>query len=780
MACEPDSNDNIANLSAILDTSNNVTDLLDVPNDLNYEPFKYIENNNYFMCDGIDPDSNIHKNICVDSLYYTESEFKEHFEFKQKGSCSFSLIHFNCRSMASNFDKLKDSVKGLDFPFDVIAISETWLKDNETNSSYSIDGYSSFQCSRLNKTGGGVALYISERLQPNYLPNKSKSIDNCAEIVTVEVALANGKKVLVSCVYRAPNTNVDVLSDFIIAILRNNRNKTIYVCGDFNIDLLQFDKNNYISDCIDNLYSMGLHPLITRPTRITCQSKTLVDNIFTSDVTSHIQSGLLINDTSDHLPIFQITDISINCPKNNSVYNKRRIVTDRNICEIISELEETEWGEILNSDDVNFSFETFVNKLTDIYSKNCPAATGKVNNKRPNKPWMTSGLKNACKKKNLLYKYFLKSRSKQSEDKYKTYKNKLTTILRKCEKNYNTKLLELNKGNLKETWRLLNSIINKKKKTMQVGNEFENKGESITGDENIANGFNNYFVNVGPSLANKIPATDTHFSQYLSDSTNVKNSLFLNPVTVVEILQIVANVKPKKSKGHDELGMCLIKKLIPYIVVPLKHIFNLSLLNGVFPDSMKIARVIPLFKTGNTKEFSNYRPISLLPQFSKILEKMYHSRLMAFIDSNQILYKSQYGFRKQMSTSLAIIELVEEITNSLDNHESTVGVFIDLKKAFDTVDHGILIEKLYHYGIRGIANKGICSYLMNRYQYVNINGTNSDYMNVLCGVPQGSILGPILFILYINDMCNVSTLLKPILFADDTNLFYSGKDIKEL
>ena len=142
--------------------------------------------------------------------------------------------------------------------------------------------------------------------------------------------------------------------------------------------------------------------------------------------------------------------------------------------------------------------------------------------------------------------------------------------------------------------------------------------------------------------------------------------------------------------------------------MPLKHIFNLSVLNEVFPDSMKISRVIPLFKSGNTKEFSNYRPISLLPQFSKILEQMYHSRL---IDSNQILYKRQYGFRKQMSTSLAIIELVEEITNSLDNHEATVGVFIDLKKAFDTVDHSILIEKLYHYGIRGTANKWICSYL---------------------------------------------------------------------
>ena len=197
----------IANLSTILD--NDLTDLLDVPvcSDLNYEPFKYIENNNYFMCDGIDPDSNIHNKIsvqAVDSLYCTESEFKEHFEFKQKGSSNFSLVHFNCRSMARNFDKLKDSVKGLDFPFDVIAVSETWLKDNDTSSSYSIDGYSSFQCSRLNKTGGGVALYINETLQPNYLPNKSKCIDNCAEIVTVEVTLATGKRVLVSCAYRAP------------------------------------------------------------------------------------------------------------------------------------------------------------------------------------------------------------------------------------------------------------------------------------------------------------------------------------------------------------------------------------------------------------------------------------------------------------------------------------------------------------------------------------------------------------------------------------------------
>ena len=256
--------------------------------------------------------------------------------------------------------------------------------------------------------------------------------------------------------------------------------------------------------------------------------------------------------------------------------------------------------------------------------------------------------------------------------------------------------------------------------------------------------------------------------------------MFMRPVDEEEVITTVTGCTKKRSSDFEDISMDTVAKIVSVICKPLAHICNISFRTGVFPSRMKIAKVIPMFKSGIKTEVTNYRPISLLPQFSKILEKLFLTRINSFLCANNILSSSQYGFRTKLSTSLAVMELIEEITNATDNKKHAIGVFIDLKKAFDTVDHGILIKKLEHYGVRGAASDWLKSYLSNRKQFVNIDGCSSELLDVICGVPQGSILGPTLFIIYINDICNVSNLVTFILFADDTNVFCAGDNKLEL
>jgi hypothetical protein len=246
-----------------------------------------------------------------------------------------------------------------------------------------------------------------------------------------------------------------------------------------------------------------------------------------------------------------------------------------------------------------------------------------------------------------------------------------------------------------------------------------------------------------------------------------------------EVIQLVKNLK-NSSAGWDSISAQIIKDGVNYLLKPMTHVLNMSLSTGIFPREMKIARVIPIFKSGNTMLFNNYRPVSVLPIFSKVYERIMYKRLISFINTHKLLYEYQFGFREGHSTNLAIVYLVDKISQALDNGEYVIGLYLDFSKAFDTVDHKILLQKLEHYGIRGVALDWFKSYLENRKQCVDINGTLSDLCHLSCGVPQGSILGPILFLLYINDLSRVSHYLFSLLFADDSNMFASGTDPNEL
>ena len=260
---------------------------------------------------------------------------------------------------------------------------------------------------------------------------------------------------------------------------------------------------------------------------------------------------------------------------------------------------------------------------------------------------------------------------------------------------------------------------------------------------------------------------------------DIVNKMYLDPVTENEIDKIILNFR-ESSAGWDELKPTVIKSIRHGISLPLRHICNLSFRTGIFPDELKIANMVPIFKSGDEMIFSNYRPVSVLPVFSKIIERLMYNRLLKYIKDNNLLYKYQFGFQKGRSTHMALIILIDKISEALENGDCVIGLFLDVSKAFDTVDHIILLQNMYLYGIQDTTLSWFENYLSNRKQYVTYNGIKSQTEKINCGVPQGSILGPLLFLLYINDLSTVSEACMSILFADDTNMFFTGKNLKTM
>ena len=344
---------------------------------------------------------------------------------------------------------------------------------------------------------------------------------------------------------------------------------------------------------------------------------------------------------------------------------------------------------------------------------------------------------------------------------------------------YYTELFENCKSNIRKTWHALNSISGRTNDKSSINDKFRINTNIIQNPNEIANAFCKYFSEVGKTFAENIPASQHSFNKYLGTSKH-QQSLFLSPTDPNEINKIINSLKPKKSSGHDLISTHFIKSIKDQICIPLSTLFNKSLETGYVPNIFKLAKVTPIYKAKDAQELTNYIPISLLPSMSKILEKIIHKRLYTFLNSQNIFYHSQYGFRPKHSTINAITEFTSHILSSFDKHEYSLSVFLDLSKAFDTIDHNILLRKLNYYGVRGVALDWFRSYLSDRKQFVTFKDSNSNILRVDCGVPQGSVLGPLLFIIYTNDLPNAIKHSKCILFADDTTIFYSTKHLDEL
>ncbi|XP_077991076.1 uncharacterized protein LOC144445410 [Glandiceps talaboti] len=545
-------------------------------------------------------------------------------------------------------------------------------------------------------------------------------------------------------------------------------NRKCIIVGDINIDVTS--TSNTVEKYISLLNSYNFEQTISIRTRICENTATTIDHILTNITDHFIECGCIETDVSDHFCTFAIVKNLKYVFKQNtssvnfdfSGFNKEAFLTD---------LSNISWQPVYESTDPNDAYKIFYDKYFSIASKHVP---NKKKSKRKctstHRPWLSRGLLTSIRKKHSMYSNLQKSPNNvELRRQYNLYRNVLTKLLRSAKRHYYKNKLSSVSGNTNKTWQVINEIINKNSTKGDAPRKIKlDNDELVTESSHIANIFCEYFTNIGPNLASRIHTT-TNFSQYLKG--NYVNSFFLRPVVEDDIANEIKGIDPKKAVGYDFIHPLLVQHAVDYISRPLAHIINLSISHGLFPDALKSARITPVFKKGSPLNGGNYRPISILPTLRKIIENLVNKQLVSFLDKYDILLETQYGFRKKRSTKLALADLVSDIADKLDDGHTTLGIFIDLKKAFDTIDHGILLRKLEHYGVRGLPLLWFKSYLQNRQQSVVLDWETSHPRQVQCGVPQGSILGPTLFLIYINDIDKSTNFFNFRLFADDTNLF---------
>ena len=556
-------------------------------------------------------------------------------------------------------------------------------------------------------------------------------------------------------------------------------------------------------DIVNFFFSYGLSPLVSRPTNILRTSSTLIDHIWCNFFSDSTATYVINTSISTHRPLvlsLSLTTSDYIVDHGGSEVDTKRLfhnVSAKNCSGFATDFDEfiatfsNNYSQSDNSALVNFTgfFNTFdkmytdhiVEELDPSHRRNCLY-----------KPWITIGISKSCSVKNNLYSSWVNSRGSPAESikkqLYTSYRAKLRDIIRFRQTEYLTEKFDKSKGNIRKSWQIVNEVRHKNT-GLTTPDKIIDNGEIITNRRLICKHFNNYFTSIASHLnSDKYDNYIGHVPNYRDFLKNpVSNSIYLNPISEIEISDIINNLNSNKASDYSPRFLKIFNNQFSYLLTTL---FNDCISEGVFPDELKIAKVLPLFKSGDKDCINNYRPISILPIFSKIFEKLIQSRLIKFFDKEKVLYDGQFGFRKKRSTIQALNVSISNVINSLEKRHKSLGIFIDFSKAFDTIKHSILLEKLYHYGIRGVAWNLMKSYLNNRRQYVYFDqSTFSDLDTISFGVPQGSVLGPLLFIIYINDIiycqctCDSVHCINPdcitalfILFADDCNIFIDDKD----
>lgn len=671
---------------------------------------------------------------------------------------NIKVLTYNIRSYNKNFDEFTIALKRLDSNIDFIVLTECWLSAGIIIED--LPGYCAYKTTTQVNKNGGIVIYARSDWSMSIVMTESR-VDDADSIL---IQINNDFSLL--AIYRSPSfTNTDKFLNSLDTTLLHLKNKqNIIVAGDMNINISDISNNqtvNYM--CL--MASHSLLPAITTPTRY----DTCIDHIFIKTKTTPF--GLVCNSTiTDH-------DIALcSFPRKSQHYsNIKRCKTRTDWDAVAAELNQTNWDSVTNSQCVNTALNNFNNIITNALSNHTQQI--KISRRKATlKPWITPGLLRCIIHRDKLHFDSRANPGNQTKRLiYTRYRNFLTNLLQKLRTQYNSAEIERTKGNPKMLWTTIRDI---------CGNSgAKNSAISLIASKDPVSSLdkcNQHFVTVGEKLSakilNRLGTTQDRLVESYTTSRSVANSFCLLSTDVQEVTNAIYSMNQYSAPGPDQVPVALLIKCRDTIVDPLTHIYNLSLESGIFPGKWKIAAVSPIFKNGTKDKPENYRPIALLSIISKILEKIVSNRLVNFLDTHNVISNRQFGFQRGKSTEDAVSLLTNKIAQNIENGKCTIGVFLDLAKAFDTVSPRLLLKKLEFAGVRGTPLKWFESYLTSRSQYIKVENHRSGLLPIDFGVPQGSILGPTLFSLYINDIVNIQLKNAEVIsYADDTVVLFHDK-----
>ena len=603
------------------------------------------------------------------------------------------------------------------------------------------------------------------------------------EILCIEISPPKCKPFLIFGWYRPPSDPIESFSKLEKVLSHvDKENKEIILLGDTNCDFSElepgqeFDNN---SKHLSNVYELfSLKQIIKEPTRVTLNTSKIIDHIACTSTQNILKSGVLPISMSDHFMVYCIRKFNGGVEKSHKIIKTRKM-KNFNEEEFLAEVASMQWVQMLpDTDDINLLVNSWSNLFSSIIDKHAPIAEMRVSERYC--PWINKDLKDLMKSRDKLKKAAVKNKSDILMNCYRQVRNKVNKLNTSLKKQHYANRITACKGNMQDSWKIINELINKRSKSSNI-NELKDTGsESVVHKKDIPDTMNSYFCSIGKDLAKDIDPVPNPLLSGDYQINNERKVFHFKTIDVKEIRAAVAKIKTTKGSGNDNISSYFLKLAMPLIEDSLAFLFNTSIETSLFPDLWKVARVTPIFKAGDRANKSNYRPISVLPVISRLFEKLIYNQLYQFLNENGLLAPEQSGFRALHSTVSSLLKNTDDWYSGIDLGKLVGIVYVDLKKAFDTVDHEILCSKLKHYGIKYRELQWFQSYLSYRKQFCRVNGACSKTEGINIGVPQGSCLGPLLFLIYINDITQVVQESVLSMYADDTCLCYQSKDLSNL